>query len=214
MPRKTGTARLQEFEIRITPTDQLPITKEHIIESDLNVADIIVMCEEGEPNGRPVLHYHMYVKAKISPSKMDQICSKLGRATREIKGNSVFSCKLAHDHTIGYIVKNKKLIYSNQNQTMIDHYFAQSDEYNRQKEASRKRASRKQEKTLADILKEVVVDNSSTASSITKDILQKYHENQIRFPSRTTMETMVMTLYYKEKPLEVEGFYTKNFLFI
>lgn len=109
MPRKTGTARLQEFDIRITPTDQLPITKEHILETDLNVADIVVMCEEGEPNGIPVLHYHMYVKAKISESKMSQICSTLGRATREIKGNAVFSCKLGHDHTIGYVVKIKNL---------------------------------------------------------------------------------------------------------
>lgn len=213
MPRKLGTARLQEFDIRITPTYQLPITKEHILESDLHVAEVVIMCEEGEPNGIPVLHYHMYVKAHLSEAKMSQICSKLGRATSEIKGNAVFSCKLAHDHTIGYVVKNKKLIYSNQNQSIIDHYFDQSDTYKRQKEASRKRASRKQEKTLADIMKEVVVDNSSTPSSVIKELLYKYSENQIRFPPRSTLETATMTLLYKVHPEVVEYFYEKNFLF-
>jgi len=213
MPPKIGTASQQEFDIRITPVDQMPITKEHIQESDLHTSDIIIVAEEG---GTPQLklHYHLYVKAKLSETKLRQICSLLGRATKDIKGNAVYSIRKAHTHTIGYVVKNKNIIYHNQNQSIIDTYFELSDDYKKAKEADRKRAFRKQKEIVANIMKAVVVDNSSTPSSITRDILQKHNEHRIRFPSRTTMETMVMTLYYKEKPLEVEGFYTKNFLFL
>jgi len=137
MPPKAGTASLQEYDIRITPVDQMPITKEHIQESDLHTSEVIIVAEEGG-NPQLKLHYHLYVKARLSESKLRQICSKLGRATQDIKGNAVYSIRKAHTHTIGYVVKNKNIIHHNQEQKLIDEYFELSDDYKRQKEADKK----------------------------------------------------------------------------
>lgn len=214
MPRHSGTARMTEFDLRITPTDQNPITKEQIMESDLNKAEVLIVAEEGTPNGTPVLHYHIYVKAKLSDTLIRNVCRKLGRSTKEINGNAVFFCRLAHENTIGYVVKNKNIIYHNQDQKLIDEYFELSEDYNRKKEQERKSALREKENSLKEILKEVVVDNSSTPSGLIKQILYLYNEKQIRFPTRTTLENAVMSLMYKIKPLMVEEYYTKNFLFL
>ena len=214
MPRHSGTARLTEYDLRITPTDQRPITKEEIMESDLNKAEVLIVAEEGEPNGIPVLHYHIYVKAKLSDTLIRNTCRKLGRSTKEINGNAVFFCRIAHENTIGYVVKNKKIIYHNQDQKLIDEYFELSEDYKRNQERKRKSALREKENSLKLILKEVVVDNSSTPSGLIKQILYLYNERQIRFPTRTTLENAVMTLMYKIKPLMVEEYYSKNFLFL
>jgi len=214
MPRHSGTARLTEFDLRITPTDQKRITKEEILESDLNKAEVVIVAEEGEPNGIPKLHYHLYVKARLSDTLMRNICRKLGRSTKEINGNAVFFCRLAHENTIGYVVKNRNIVYHNLNQKLIDEYFEISKDYLREKERNRKGALREKENSLKEILKEVVVDNSSTPSGLIKQILYLYNEKQIRFPTRTSLENAVMSLMYKYKPLVVEEYYTKNFLFL
>ena len=139
MPRHSGTARLSEFDLRITPTDQKRITKEEILESDLNKAEVVIVAEEGEPNGIPKLHYHLYVKARLSDTLMRNICRKLGRSTKEINGNAVFFCRLAHENTIGYVVKNRNIVYHNLNQTLIDEYFEISKDYQREKERKLKK---------------------------------------------------------------------------
>lgn len=210
MPRKSGTAQMQEFDVRITPTDQQPITKAQIVESDLNIAEILIVCQEGEPNGVPVLHYHLYVKAKISETKMASICSKLGRATADIKGNSVFSVRKAHQGTIGYVVKNKNVIHHNQDQTLIDQYFKLSEDYNKAKAKERKSAFRKNEKTLAEIMSEVEVDCNSTAERVVTDTLKIYHKLGLKFPTRSALEVAVMSALYPHQPSEVNAFYCRN----
>lgn len=209
MPRKSGSAQLAEYDIRVTPSDQLPITKEQIVDSDLNDSEVVLVAEEG---GTPQLrlHYHIYVKAKLSETKLRAICSKLGRATDEVKGNAVFSIRKAHPQSIGYIVKGRNIVYHNQSQTLIDQYYKQSEEYRKSKENERKSAFRKNEKTLADILKEVEVDCNSTAQSVVIEVLKIYHKLGMKFPPRSSLETATMTALYPHRPSEVESFYCRN----
>lgn len=209
MPRQTGTALLQEYDIRVTPSDQQPITKEQIVESDLNDSEVVIVAEEG---GTPQLrlHYHIYLKAKLSETKLRSICSKLGRATNEIKGNAVFSIRKAHQQSIGYIVKGQRIVYHNQSQTLIDQYFTLSDEYRKRKETERKTAFRQKEKTLSYIMKEVEVDCNSTAESVVIEVLKIYSKYGLKFPSRSALETAAMTVLYPHRPSEVESFYCRN----
>lgn len=210
MPRHSGTAQQQEYDIRVTPSDQQPITREQIVETDLNKSEVVIVAEEG---GTPQLrlHYHIYVRACISETKIRAICSQLGRATSEVKGNAVFSIRKAHDQSIGYIVKGHKIVFHNQSQTIIDQYFKQSEEYRKKKENEKKSAFRKNEKTLSDIMKEVEVDCNSTAESVVIETLKIYSKLGQKFPSRSALETATMTRLYPYRPTEVESFYCKNF---
>ena len=209
MPRKPNTATLTEYDIRITPTDQLPITKEDILESHLKDAEIVIVGEEG---GNPSLrlHYHMYVKARLSETTISKICSKLGRANQTQKGNAVFSIRKAHEHSIGYVVKGKQIIYHNQDQKLIEEYFKKSDDYLKTRETDRRAASRLKEKTLMDIMKEVEVDYSSTPESVVAHVLKKYHEYGLKFPMRSQLETAILAKLYPHNPLIVINFYSKN----
>ena len=210
MPRKVGTAKLAEFDVRITPSDGLPITREHILETDLKESIIAIVAEEGgTPECR--LHYHLYIKAKLSETTLAKICSKLGRATDVHKGNAVFSIRAAHEHTIGYVVKNKQVIYHNQDQTVIDQYFEESDQYKRDKESAKKRSSRLAKKTLRDIVGEVEVDTHTGYDRLVRKVLDLYHKYDLPFPSRSSLETAVMKRIYPFNPEYVSAWYVKNF---
>lgn len=209
MPRKLGTAQLATYDVRITPTDQLPITKEQIMESDLKISEVILVAEEG---GTPELklHYHMYLKTTLSESRLRNVCSMLGRATKSANGNTVYSIRAAHLHTIGYVVKGKNIVYHNQSQTLIDQYLDQSDEYRKSKEKERKTAFRKNEKTLMDIMKEVEVDCNSTAQSVVIDVLKMYSKLGQKFPTRSALEVATMSILYPHRPVDVESYYCRN----
>lgn len=210
MPRKAGTAKLQEFEIRITPTDQLPITEEQF-RMAFEKAIEYVIAEEGEPNGEPKLHYHGYVKAKLSETYMSMQCSILGRATDEIKGNSVFMCKPeAHENLQGYVTKGQKIVATTYDQTTLEMYFEKSEKYNREKAAKKKAASRSSEKSLDDIMKTIVVNSSSTPYDLVSQILKEYSKLDKKFPPRTQIEAAVLKKLYSENEHFVVSFYAKN----
>ena len=146
MPRKIGTAKLQEFEVRVTPRLQEPITEQEFKEAFKDTLEYLI-CEEGEPNGSPKLHYHGYVKAKISEFKMSQICSQLGKANEIVKGNTIFMCKpTVHENLKGYVTKERNIVATTYDQNQLENYFEQSDSYNREKAANKKAASRSSKK--------------------------------------------------------------------
>jgi len=213
MPRKLGTAKLQEFDLRITPTDGMPITKQEFMESDLKAAEKVIVGQEG---GTPQLrlHYHLYVKGNLSEFTIAKICSKLGRATQTIKGNSVFSVRMAHPHTIGYVVKNKDIIWHTDSQQVLDSYFKESERYQREKETERKRTQRKVNKNLMDIMSEVEVDIHTSGESIIRSVLELYHKYDLKFPSRSTLETAIMKKIYSVQPQYVQSYYARNLNFL
>lgn len=209
MPRKIGTAVETEFDLRITPADQNPILYDDF-KTHLKDAIQVIACEEGESSGTPKLHYHLYVKAKISESTISMICSRLGRATSEIKGNAVFSVRKAHAHSIGYVVKGKKVIYATDDQNVIESYFEMSEAYLREKASSRKRASRSSKETLDSILNGIEVDSHSTPIQVVQKILEEYAKIDKKFPPKTLIESAVLKKLYNLQKHFVTDFYARN----
>jgi DNA polymerase III alpha subunit (gram-positive type) len=178
--------------------------------SHLKDAIQVIVCEEGEPNGEPQLHYHLYVRAKISESTISMICSRLGRATAEKKGNAVFSVRKAHANTIGYVVKGKKVVYATDDQNVIEKYFEMSETYRKEKESSRKSASRSSKETLDNIVNGVEVDSHSTPFQVVTKILEEYAKLDKKFPPKSLIETAVLKKLYPLQPRFVVDCYAKN----
>lgn len=209
MPRTIGTAKESEFDIRITPSDQVPITHEEFKKVFENTIETVI-CEEGEPNGEPKLHYHGYIKCNISESKMSKICSDLGRANKQQKGNAIFSVRKAHAQTIGYIIKGNKVVYSNQDQTRLENYFEISKEYRAKKEADKKAASRSSKKSLEDIMKELEVTPNTSPTTLVGWILHEYAKLDKTFPPKSQIESAVMKKLYKDQKDYVVAYYSRN----
>ena len=210
MPRTIGTRKeVAEFDLRITPSDQQPIVKEDF-ESHLKDAIQVIVCEEGEPNGEPQLHYHLYVRAKISDSTISKICSRLGRATDDKKGNAIFSVRKAHENSIGYVVKGKKVVYTTDDQNVIEKYFELSEKYRKEKESSRKDASRASENNLKEIMNGIIVDSHSTPSYVVTKVLEQYSKLGKKFPPKSLLETSVLKKLYPLQSGFVVEFYSKN----
>ena len=211
MPPKRGTAREASHDIRITPSDQLPITREEF-EKELGGCIEVIACEEGGPEYDKALHYHLYVKAKLAEETIKKICRKLGRQTDDQKGNSVFSRRDAHENSIGYVVKNKHVIYTNNDQTVIEQYFELSDEYRRRKETDRKQEQRKKQKTLKDIVDGIKITPHTEAYELVRLILEEYAIEQLPFPTRSAIEGAVMRKLYAYNPAYVLEYFTKNII--
>ena len=60
-------------------------------------------------------------------------------------------------------------------------------------------------------MKDAEVERLTDSLQITKFILDKCNEQGKRFPSRTQVETAVMTILYKTNPDDVLRYYTKIF---
>jgi len=209
MPRKIGTAIESEFDVRITPSDQKPILSEEF-KSHLKDAIQVIVCEEGEPNGTPQLHYHAYIRSKISESTISNICSKLGRSTSEKFGNAVFSVRKAHSNSIGYVVKCKKVIYATDDQNVINSYFEKSEGYLKEKERKRKSASRSTKDSLDSIMNGILVDSGSTPNFVVSKILEEYTKLDKKFPPRSLIETAVLKKLYPDQKGFVIGHYARN----
>lgn len=202
---------LKEWDIRLTPTDQEPILFDDAIQD----FEQLLVCREGEPNGTPRLHYHIYAKTYRSDTYIDKLLNQLGRSTETKKGNAVFSKRKAHEGTIGYVIKGGEVVCRHDfTQTMIDEYYRLSQEYRKRKEAERKSASRSTENFLSLIMKEVAegarTGGPHTPQEFMSHILRKYRDNNMRFPNRSTLENAVMTILYEFNPREVERYYSRN----
>lgn len=199
----------KNWDIRLSPTDQLEVDF-----SSLNLEDfkMLLVCKEGEPNGTPRLHYHIYVTTTRSDSYIDNLLSKLGKSTADKKGNAVFSKRKAHEHSIGYIVKQKNVVFKhNIPDQKITEFFKQSDDYNKQKQAERKSASREKENFLSELMKDPEVKRLSDPTDITAFLLNRYKQAKVRFPARSTIESAVLTLLYEHRPHDVIAFYSPKF---
>lgn len=209
-PKKTsGTPH--EWDVRVTPTDG------NEIEFTPNQDDfeIFVACREGGEGTNKRLHYHVYIKTIRSETWLRKYFSILGRATETITGNAVYKMGQAHEGTIGYVVKEGDVkCRLGWTDMFLEEMIRKSNQYRKDKEAERKRASRGKENCLAEIMKVVAEgvknDPSPTPRRIMGDILHQYNERQIRFPNRSTLENCVMTILYKSSPTMVEEYYLRN----
>jgi len=201
---------LKEWDIRLTPTDQVEIDFNDAFEIEDFKA--LLVCKEGEPNGTPRLHYHIYAKTNRSDSYLDSILSKAGRATPTHKGNAVFSKRKKHEGTLGYIVKGGYVVVRHGlNDTYMEELFKRSDDYKKNKETERKKVQRKEESFLCQIMKEDEVKRLTEPLEITSFILKRYRESDKRFPTRSMIESAVMSIQYDINPrLAVEYYCPKT----
>lgn len=205
-PKVEGAEK--EWDIRLTPSDQLEVNFDSLEMEDFK---ILLVCKEGEPNGQPRLHYHMYMKTTRADSYIDNLLNKLGKATATVKGNAIFSKRKSHEGTIGYVVKGGEVVVRHGiNDTYLTEIFKRSEDYRKDKEKERKRASRGDENFLGSMLKELEVKRLSDPLVITQTILAKYSELGKRFPAKSQLEGAVMSVIYKTDPDQVIRFYARN----
>lgn len=207
MPRpKKTTGDPIGWDIRWTPGDQNDIDFALIKLEDF---EQLIICREGGSQTGKKLHYHIYALTLRSETWLRQWSSDMTGG----KGNPFYSIRKAHEGTIGYVVKEGDVVLRHGwTQQFLTEMLSKSQEYKRNLEAQRKRVQRSQENTLGRIMKVVAegVSSHSQPEEVMKKLLYEYHENQIRFPSRSTLENAVMTILYKHSPGWVESYYCKN----
>lgn len=213
---KPLSGKVLTLEIRVTPYDQLPITIE---ESDLQMFDKLLLCEEGIPNGTPRLHYHGFIETKKSESWLRLFLRKIAHApdNEKVNGNSLYFTRKCHEHTHGYIVKSGNISYRHGiTQTTLDEWLENSNQYAKDKSSERKRKQRTRDDELATVVKTVEEGLKNdfiqrNPNGIVTAILNECYHTQIRFPSRTQMEHFVLKLIYPYDDQQVRSFYLKSF---
>jgi len=206
MPRKPNTAVLTAYDLRVTPSDQQTITKTEWMNA-FPETDTILVCEEGGKDTEIRLHYHVYLKAKLSETYLRKTLSSLGRATEQIKGNAVFKIGIAHEHTLGYIIKENRVIHTNLDNHLIEEYFAKSQDYRKQLETDRKRKTRNSETTLKEIIDQIEVTQRDFPRELTERVLNEYAKLGKKFPPRSALQTAILGKLYKYHPEYVISWY-------
>lgn len=217
MPRKPS-GEILKLECRLTPPDQQPITDWY--ESDLQPT-VLLVAGEGVPDGTPRLHYHIYLETKISKSSVRlwilKVLDKHIDKNVKYNGNSLYFTRQPHDHTIPYIVKSRNvLVRTGITQSVLEDYFKSSDEYNKQKSNARKKQQRTRLDEYQDLyttLKEDI-DNRSLSTNV-DDVVSRClavcYQKSYEFPTRQTMDKLVLKLLYPHNEYLVRSFYTKSY---
>jgi len=218
MPRpKSVNSPWKKYDVRITPTDGLPI-EYHPTDEDF---EVFVACEEGGTTDLK-LHYHIYCVSNRSESYLRKLWATLGRATALIKGNAVFRMAQAHDHTIGYVVKGANVVCRHGwTDLFLDEMLKKSQDYRKGLETTRKKEQRKKEAFLSIAIKSVreliaekvkcsLIDYA-TPKEIMTLLIQQYATNEVRLPNRSTLETATMTILYPSNPELVLSWYCRSF---
>lgn len=214
MPRpKADPNALYVRELRITPPDGQPITDWKITPDDFKV--VISAQEGGTPDCR--LHYHLYIESMRSESWIKKWIYSIAHCYNGESGNTVFFSRKPHDNTIGYVVKHGNIaVRFGCTQTYIDEWLLKSDEYRRAKESDRKRSTRMSKAFSLEVLKKVVeaVRTDQTLrnpGSVLNLILANYQEANKPYPSRTQVESLVVTVLHPYDESLVRSFYLKSF---
>lgn len=217
MPKKPSGAVLK-LEVRITPPDQKAIDDWY--ESDLQEGLQLLVCGEGEPNGTPRLHYHIYLETTVSLSSVRKWINKVLESHKdpnvEYNGNSLYFTRKPHEHTIPYIVKSRNiLVRVGVTQQLIDEYFKQSDDYVKTKERDRKRKTRSRVDEMVEVFAQVEQDlkdrTITGVDGIVSRALAICSAEGYDFPARSVMERYVLKLMYSRDEYLVRSFYTKQF---
>jgi len=218
---KNPSGDILKLEVRVTPPDQKPIDEWYI--SDLKEGVKIIVCGEGEPNGQPRLHYHIYLETLVSLSSVRKWINHVLESHKdpnvEYNGNTLYFTRKPHEYTIPYIVKSRNvLVRVGVTQSLIDEYFKQSEDYVKSKERDRKRKTRGRVDEMSEVFSQVEKDINTRSISPTPDAivirsLAICHMEGYEFPNRHVMERYILKLLYKHDEGLVRSFYTKPFDF-
>jgi len=204
---KPRPSKFTEWDIRLTPFTQVDVpTTEWARLTSTDKDERLLVCREGGTTELK-LHYHIYYKSTMSKSQIYNILRSIAGSS----GNKGYKVKLAHDKSIGYIVKNHDVVYRhNYTDTHITEYFAISDQYRRDMEASRKRITRVKQSTLKSVCEDIQKSHDTANCSyreIYELIVEQYNKNNMFLPSRSILETCIVNMGDAFKRQE---YYLKN----
>lgn len=202
------------LEVRITPP-----TQQTIDDWEIDQFTTLVVAQEGEPNGTPKLHYHMYLETPRSKSWIRDWVYRITKTNKDDKlnGNALYFTRKPHNNTHGYIVKSGNIIIRHGiSQTTLDEWIQQSDEYVKKKDSTRKRKERQRTAELEEVFKEVrelakLTTSDRSPRTIIQTTLQLCHQKQLRFPTRIQMEAHVLHTLYEYSEYTVRSYYEKAF---
>lgn len=211
-PKKSDA--VLEVELRITPPDQKQITEWY---SDTDDIEKLLCCKEGGEGTDKQLHYHCYLKTSRTRTWMTEWIYRVARCkdTGE-RGNAVFFSRKLHENSIGYIVKQGDVAHRKGiDDRYINEYIAKSEEYCRAKETKRKREQRTRKAQVDEILELVKNHLKETpgdryVEGIAQMLLSEFHLRNLLLPSRSTLETIILTLLFPYNPDHVRSIYTRN----
>lgn len=223
MPRNPS-GKILALELRLTPPDQRPIENWKVLDGDF---EKMIVCQEGEPDGSPRLHYHAYIETKRSKSWVRSwvLSVLVGHYNPDVvtNGNQLYFSKSPHEHTIPYVVKHNNFVNTiGYTPEELNQFTQLSEEYCKQKERDRKRKQR----TLTDIYDEVfkeideeftelkhhqsIKDNGRVHTFIMLAI-EKIKSRNARMPTRSMMERYAMDMLAKYSPHSLRMIYMKSF---
>lgn len=201
-------------ELRITPPDGLPIEDFRENKGDFKV---LIAAQEGGEGTDKRLHYHLYVETHRSESWLKTWIYSIAHCYNGESGNAVFFSRKPHDNTIGYVVKHGLIVARHGcTQTYIDEWLAKSEQYCRAKESSRKRRQRMNQvftfELLATVRKKLAeTPDLRTPHETHKLVLAEYNEAKKQYPTRSTMESLIVTLLHPYDETLVRAFYLRAF---
>lgn len=206
---KKMTGDPAHWDVRLTPSDGLPIDfMDKVPTSDFIV---FVACKEGGEGTDKRLHYHVFLSSLRSESWIRSLCSVLANGT----GNPAYSVRKAHNGTIGYVVKEGNVVFRHGwTDKFLEEMLTNSQQYRKDLEAAKKRASRSKDNSLVEIMRLVApgVTTESEPSDVSAMILAHYYHKELKFPTRSCIEQAVMTLLYPHRQNLVNDFYARNFV--
>lgn len=211
MPRpKSGD--VYERELRITPPDGQPIFN-WLVNADDFVK--LIAAEEGGGDTGKKLHYHLYVETTRSESWLKKWVYTVARCINGEKGNAVYFSRKPHDRSIGYVVKNNKIVCRHGvDQMFITEWLAKSDEYVKNKSTERKREQRTKQsiyKEMIDAVEKEIQDGhyQPTLDLISSALIRKYSSRGM-YPNRNQHELFVIKLLHPYNESFVEQYYTRG----
>lgn len=173
---------------------------------------VIICSEGGVDDVEPHHHAYLHLDGR-TPDWVRKLIQSLDK-TR--KGNALYSMKQAHGNSMNYVLKEHfrhkiPIVYvSGFTPEDIDDARTQHDAYLANIEEAKKTRTR-EKKYATSFSKEVIYTLSdkyrcerettgrvTEYSDIVKDLLDLYQEADKRLPSRSSMETLVLTLYSKQ----------------
>jgi len=195
--------------VRVTPVDQENGIGEvgwaSLVSED---NEKLLVCKEGGTT-ECKLHYHAYFYTKMSKSHLYKKLSQLAGGV----GNPYYSVRMAHEGTIGYVVKGKDVEFRyNYSDTLITQYFERSDQYRKDMEAKAKRKSRERKSILAEVVEQLRTEGEPEGRTVTNTferIYEIYHQRQLPLPSRSILETAIVNL---QSSRFIREYYLKNLI--
>lgn len=205
---KKEDAEIRCLDVRLTPSNQQPID---FTKLDLSDYQKFLVGKEGGTGTGKQLHYHCYIETRRS----DFYLKTQYQALTGGMGNKAYSQRKAHEGTLGYCVKDGDVVLQHgYTEDEVKGFKERSAQYRTEKETERKRSVRAKDNLLKGYVMEVIEEleqySNPSPHYIMSLFLQKYDRDDARFPSRSTLETAVLTILYRFSPSQVVEYYTKN----